>query len=108
MAAAVAAALPGHEADFEAIRALNARRREAFAAALTDIGAKVHPSDANFLLCDFDRDMRPAADGLRAHKILVRPCGMFPALTHGHLRLCVRRERENELLVETMVLSQVF
>lgn len=102
VAAAVAAALPGHEADFEAIRALNARRREAFAAALTDIGAKVHPSDANFLLCDFGRDMRPAADGLRAHKILVRPCGMFPALTPAHLRLCVRREAENGQLIAAL------
>ena len=99
VAAAVAAALPGHDADFARIRALNAARRAAFARALGGVGAAVHHSEANFLLCDFDRDMRPAIELLRAQRILVRPCGMFPGLNHGHVRLCVRTETENEALV---------
>ena len=99
VAAAVAAALPGHEADFRRIRELNARRRASFAAGLERIGARVYPSEANFLLCDFGRDMRPAVERLRQRLILVRPCGMFPGLTHGHIRLCVRTEGENERLV---------
>ena len=102
VADAVAAALPGHGKDFDRIRALNDRRRDAFAAELTAIGARVHPSAANFLLCDFGRDMRPAVDALRRERILLRPCGMFPGLTHGHVRLCVRTEGENETLVEAM------
>ena len=102
VADAVAAALPGHGADFEAIRRLNDVRREAFAAALAGVGAKVYPSDANFLLCDFGRDMRPDIERLRARGILVRPCGMFPGLTHGHVRLCVRTEGENGRLVEAL------
>ena len=102
VADAVAAALPGHGADFEAIRRLNDVRREAFAAALAGVGAKVYPSDANFLLCDFGRDMRPEIEGLRRKGILVRPCGMFPGLTHGHVRLCVRTEEENGRLVEAV------
>ena len=102
VADAVAAALPGHEGDFEAIRALNAARRVAFAAALARIGAEVHPSDANFLLCDFGRDMRPAIEALQKEKLLVRPCGMFPGLTHDHVRLCVRTERENAALVKAL------
>lgn len=102
VADAVAAALPGHGADFEAIRRLNAAHRAAFAAALADIGARVYPSDANFLLCDFSRDMRPDIERLRAQGILVRPCGMFPGLTHGHVRLCVRTEGENGRLVEAL------
>lgn len=102
VADAVAAALPGHEADFEAIRHLNDARRAAFAAALAGIGARVYPSDANFLLCDFGRDMRPDIERLRGMGILVRPCGMFPGLTHGHVRLCVRTEGENEGLVEAI------
>ena len=90
------------QADFERIRALNASRREAFATALTALGAKVPPSHANFLLCDFGRDMRPAIEALREKCILVRPCGMFPGLSHAHIRLCVRTEGENERLVGEM------
>ena len=87
---------------FVEIRRLNDTRREAFAAALADIGARVCPSDANFLLCDFGRDMRPDIERLREMGLLVRPCGMFPGLTHGHVRLCVRTEGENVRLVEAM------
>ena len=102
VADAVAAALPGHGAEFREISRLNAVRREAFAAALAAIGVKAHPSDANFLLCDFGRDMRPEIERLRERGILVRPCGMFPGLTHGHVRLCVRTEGENGRLVAAL------
>ena len=102
LADAVAAALPGHEADFEQIRALNAARRERFAAALAAVGAQVYPSAANFLLCDFGRDMGPTIDALRQRGMLVRPCGMFPGLTDGHVRLCVRTDGENERLVAAL------
>ena len=102
VAEAVAAALPEHENDFARIRALNAGRREAFARALREIGAKTYPSEANFLLCDFGWDMRPAIEALRAKKILVRPCGMFPGLTHAHVRLCVRNEDENARLIQAL------
>ena len=102
VADAVAAALPGHGAEFREIRRLNTVRREAFAAALAAIGVKAHPSDANFLLCDFGRDMRPEIERLRKRGILVRPCGMFPGLTHGHVRLCVRTEGENGRLVAAL------
>ena len=101
-AEAVAAALPGREGDFEVIRERNARRRAAFAVALEDLGAKVLPSEANFLLCDFERDMRPAVEALRENRILVRPCGAFPGLTHGHVRLAVRTEAENARLVRAL------
>jgi len=102
VADAVAAALPGHEGDFREIRRLNDARRAAFAAALAGIGARVYASAANLLLCDFGRDMRPETERLRTQGILVRPCGMFPGLTHGHVRLCVRTEKENMRLVEAM------
>ena len=101
LADAVAAALPGHANDFKTIRALNDARRESFARDLEGL-AKVHPSDANFLLCDFSRDMRPEIERLKQKNVLLRPCGMFPGLTHGHVRLCVRTEGENVRLVEAM------
>ena len=46
--------------------------------------------------------MRPEIDALRKRRILLRPCGMFPGLTHGHVRLCVRTEAENERLIEAL------
>lgn len=100
LADAVAAALPGYRDDFDRICATNAERRTRFAQALSGVGAEVHPSEANFLLCDFGRDMRPAIEALRREHILLRPCGMFPGLTHGHVRLCVRTDAENGRLVE--------
>ena len=102
LADAVAAALPGHGEDFERIRALNARRRAAFAARLAALGAEVRPSEANFLLCDFHRDMRPAAAALRRRGMPVRLCGGFPGLDDHHLRLCVRREEENLRLIAAL------
>ena len=101
-AEAMAAALPGREADFAAIRERNARRRAALAAGLEGLGAVVWPSEANFLLADFGRDMRPAIEALREKRILVRPCGMFPGLTHAHVRLAVRAEEENARLIHTL------
>ena len=102
VADAVAAALPGHPEDFDRIRRLNRQRREAFADDLRSLGAKVWPSEANFLLCDFGRDMRPAIEQLKKRHILVRPCGMFPGLTDSYIRLCVRTEAENRRLVEAL------
>ena len=102
VADAIAAALPGHRDDFEAIRRLNDTRREAFAADLRALGIGVYPSDANFLLCDFHRDMGPVIEQLKEQRILVRPCGMFPGLTDGHIRLCVRRPEDNARLRETL------
>lgn len=102
LAEAVATALPGRRADFEKLRRENARRREAFARALSKLAKRVYPSEANFLLCDFGRDMRPAVEALREQSILVRPCGMFPGLHHGHVRVCVRREGENGVLIERL------
>lgn len=99
VADAVAAALPGHREDFDAIRRRNDRRRGAFADDLRALGITVHPSNANFLLCDFGRDMRSVIEALKQQRILVRPCGMFPGLTNGHIRLCVRTEAENARLV---------
>ena len=102
VADAVAAALPGHGADFAEIRRRNDARRERFARDLRALGAEVHPSDANFLLCDFGRDMGPTIERLREKHILLRPCHMFPGLTRRHARLCVRTEGENGTLVEAL------
>ena len=55
-----------------------------------------------FIDRDFHRDMRTAVEALRQRKVLLRPCGMFPGLTHGHVRLCVRTEGENRRLTAAL------
>lgn len=102
IAEAVAAALPGHRQDFDAMRRANDRERRVFEHELRMLGIRVYPSDANFLLCDFGRDMRPTVEALRRQKILVRPCGMFPGLGHNHVRLCVRTAGENARLIKAL------
>ncbi len=101
-AEAVLLALPDNTEDMRAESERSARCRESFRAGLEKLGIFVYPSRSNFLLCDFGRDMRPDIERLRGMGLLVRPCGMFPGLTHGHVRLCVRTEGENERLIEAL------
>ncbi len=100
-AAAVAAELPAHLSQLREIERVNARRRTAFTEALAGLGARVLPSRANFLLCDFGRDMTGTAAALKERGILVRTCASF-GLSPGWLRLAVRTEEENERLIEEL------
>lgn len=100
-AAEIAARLPGHEAETRADAALNAERRKAFAKQLREAGAEVYPSESNFLLADFRRDMSGAAARLRSRGILVRTCGSF-GLPESFWRLAVRTEAENARLIKEL------
>ncbi len=101
LAAAVAQHLPEHLAEIARDAEVNRRRREAFAAQLTRLGAEVLPSRSNFLLADFHRDMAEVAAGLRARGILVRACASF-GLPGRYLRLAVRTQEENDRLIREM------
>ena len=101
LAAAVAAALPGHLDELRRDASLNDARRAAFAEKLSLLGARVLPSRANFLLCDFGRDMTATAAALKEKGILVRTCGSF-GLGGAWLRLAVRTEEENDTLIGEM------
>lgn len=96
-AAKIAEALPEHLDEIRRDALLNARRREAFAETLGNMGVNVLPSGANFLLCSFGRDMTEAVKYLRNKHILVRECASF-GLDADRLRFAVRTEEENELL----------
>ena len=97
-ASAVAAALPEHLDEIRRDAEENARRREAMAEELRALGVSVEPSRANFLLCRFDKPMSAAAEKLKERRILVRTCASF-GLTDCWLRLAVRTEEENRLLI---------
>lgn len=100
-AAAIAARLPEHIGDIQRDAEINRARREAFAGRLAKLGAEVAPSEANFLLADFHRDMAGAAAALKEQKIMVRTCTSF-GLPGNRLRLAVRTEAENNRLINTL------
>ena len=101
LAAEIAAQLPAHMEDIRRDAERNAQRRERLTGILRANGARVEPSQANFLLADFGRDMSAAAERLRAQHILVRTCASF-GLGNSVLRLAVRTDAENDRLVEAL------
>ena len=101
LAAEIAAQLPAHLEDIRRDAECNARRRERLASRLWAHGARVEPSQANFLLVDFGQDMSSAVERLRAQHILVRTCASF-GLGKSMLRLAVRTDAENDRLVDAL------
>ena len=92
-AEAVALALPAHRQDVVREGERNRARRERLRAGLEALGIFVYPSDANFLLADFGRDVRPLTDALRRRGILLRSCMDFKGIDDGrHLRIAVKDE----------------
>ncbi len=78
------------------------RLRSEFSARLARIpGVKVYPSAANYLLVRLPRPL--LADRLlKEHHIAVRDCGGYPGLSAGHIRVAVRKESENRLLLSAL------
>ncbi len=80
--------------------------RERFASMLRRLrGLRVYPSDANFLLVDTrgsGLDAKTIRARLLRHGVLVRECSDFRGLDAYHVRLAVRRRRENLLLVDLL------
>ena len=101
LAAEIAAQLPAHLEDIRRDAECNARRRERLASRLWAHGARVEPSQANFLLVDFGQDMSSAVEQLRAQHILVRTCASF-GLGKSMLRLAVRTDAEKDRLVDAL------
>ena len=101
MAASIARALPAHHSELRADCRRNADRREALRTGLCALGAKVLPSQANFLLADFGWDMTRVASVLRDDHILVRLCDSF-GLGKGFVRFAIKREAENRRLLDAL------
>ena len=96
-AESVLLSLPDNASDIGEECARNIARRESMRAGLEALGIYVYPSQSNFFLCDFGRDVRPVEDRLKEQKILVRRCMNFSGVDDGrHLRLAVKDERSNE------------
>lgn len=100
-AAAVAAQLPRHLSEMREDAARNPRRRAHLTRLLKALGARVFPSQSNFLLVDFGRDMTECVRTLKEQGILVRTCASF-GLPPSCLRIAVKTEAEHETLIEAL------
>lgn len=100
-AAAVAAELPHHLSEIREDADRNPPRREHLALLLRALGARVYPSQSNFLLADFGRDMTECVRTLKEQGILVRTCASF-GLPPSYLRIAVKTEAEHERLIEAL------
>lgn len=103
--------LAAHEAGIAALaapgwveksRTHNAAERDRMSAALRAAGIRVHPSEANFVLADFETPARAeAADAhLRGQGLIVRRVGGY-GLPHC-LRITVGLAEENTALIEAL------
>ena len=101
VASGVAEALPEHMDEIRSDSEKNASRREAMVRELHGLGVTVQPSRANYVLCEFDQSAIGIAKDLKARGILVRTCASF-GLPDRWLRLAVRTEEENNILIKEL------
>lgn len=75
-------------------------QREFLVKGLQKLGAKVHPSDANFIL--FQWKDETLYEKLLSHGFLIRDCSDYEGLGKGYYRIAVKNRMENEALLQTM------
>ncbi len=80
----------------EKSRELIDQERAFLARGLTELGLRVFPSDANFLLIQSDR---PLLEPLKAQGILLRDCANFSGLDHSYLRIGLKTHEDNQALL---------
>jgi adenosylcobyric acid synthase len=87
----------------EAVRDL----RTGLEAALTELGVKVFPGSANYLLCRSENpDAFALQEKLAKSRILIRNCANYEGLDARYFRVAVRSADENGRLVQA--LSEIF
>ena len=94
--AAALAALRHSDAMLSAVAEIR-HQRDRLGAALTDLGYRVYPSGANFLLVGGFADPAATFEALRAQGILIRNLGI-----PGHLRLTAGTESETSILIRAI------
>ena len=83
----------------EALRALVSRERPRMLRGLRELGLRTVPGEANFLL--FQSPV-PLDEPLRERGLLLRSCGGFHGLDGSWYRAALRREEENDRLLEAL------
>jgi histidinol-phosphate aminotransferase len=102
LALAALAACAGDRATPRGVGAEVARARAEVLSALDSLPRlRAWPGAANFLLLEVP-DGEAVVETLRAAGIAVRPAASFPGLGEDHIRIAVRRPRDNRRLVEAL------
>ena len=89
----------GERGHLERSRALVRNEREQLVQALTSLGLRVVPSNANYLIFYGPKDLGRA---LLAHGVMVRTCDNFVGLGPGWYRVAVRMPEQNAQLVAAL------
>ncbi len=97
------AALATPEAEIQGWRRQLVQERQRLSQALTQAGARVYPSQANFLFFAWDYPTLQL-DLLTQFQppILVRNCANYPGLGPGYWRVAVKRPEENDQLIRAL------
>ncbi len=83
----------------QAVRTLISAQRPRLAGALTRLGLRVIPGEANYLL--FFSSI-PLLGPLRGRGILLRDCGNYAGLCDGWYRVAVRGREDNDRLIAAL------
>jgi threonine-phosphate decarboxylase len=89
----------------EESRLTNDRRRLGLESALKRLKIATYPSNANFLLLRFPEEVdvnRLWEKMIIEERLVLRSCANFEGFTEGHLRIAVRSEPENEMLIRCL------
>ena len=82
------------------LRTLISGERPRMIRALTALGLRVIPGEANYLLfCCEDKEL---GEKLRKRGILIRDCRNYAGLTEGWYRIAIRSAAENDRLIHTL------
>lgn len=81
------------------VRALISQERRRLLVQLRQLGVRVIPGEANYLLF---RGGAGLGEAMKQRGILLRDCGNYRGLTHGWYRTAVRTESENGALVNAL------
>lgn len=93
------AAALGETAFLQRARAVIRTQREWLIEQLRGLGMAVCPSDTNFLL--FYSEL-PLYDALLEQGLRIRPCENYPGLCRGWYRIAVKRQEENQILIDAI------
>lgn len=100
VAQAAGLAALGESETFVQLHALLERERPRLQRELEELGCRVIPGEANYLL--FRCEQRNLAKTLEKNGILIRTCGEFAGLDEHWYRVCVRTGKENQRLLDAM------
>ncbi|AEA46315.1 histidinol-phosphate transaminase [Archaeoglobus veneficus] len=76
--------------------------RERVTKELLEMGVKVYPSEANFILIETSLKAAVLAEELMKRGVIIRDCSKFIGCNEHHVRVSIGRKEENNVFLEAM------